>query len=103
MLPMSSILWITAAEKALSHQTDIVDTQSTDPCAPLSVPPTDTFLNQQLSLCHCRGSGAGTSMKFPFFLEKIKVNGCVDRHRKMHFLYVVCISLILKHMIKTDF
>lgn len=100
---MSSILWITAAEKALSHQTDIVDTQSTDPCAPLSVPPTDTFLNQQLSLCHCRGSGAGTSMKFPFFLEKINVNGCVDRHRKMHFLYVVCISLILKHMIKTDF
>ena len=42
---MLSILWITVAEKALSHQTDVVDTQSTDPCAPLSVPPTDTFLN----------------------------------------------------------
>lgn len=103
MLSMLSILWIMVAEEALSHQTDIVDTQNTDPRAPLSVPPTDTFLNQQLSLCHCRGSGAGSSMTFPFFLEKIKVNGCVDRHRKIHFLYVVCISLILKHVIKTDF
>ena len=42
---MLSILWIMAAEEALSHQTDIVDTQNTDPRAPLSVPPTDTFLN----------------------------------------------------------
>lgn len=86
---MLCILWITVAEKALSHQTDVVDTQSTDPCAPLSVPPTDTFLNQQLSLCHCRGSGAGTSMKFPFFLEKIKVNGCVDRLRDIFYMQSV--------------
>lgn len=86
---MLCILWITGAEKALSHQTDVVDTQSTDPCAPLSVPPTDTFLNQQLSLCHCRGSGAGTSMKFPFFLEKIKVNGCVDRLRDIFYMQSV--------------
>ena len=59
---MLSILWIMAAEKTLSHLQGIVDTQSADPCVPASVPPTDTFLIRQLSLCHCKGFGAGNPM-----------------------------------------
>lgn len=46
-------------------------TQSTDPFAPPSLPPTDTFLNWQLSLCHSRGFRAETSMQFLFFLKKL--------------------------------
>lgn len=46
-------------------------TQSTDPFAPPSLPPTDTLFNWQLSLCHSRGFRAETSMQFLFFLKKL--------------------------------
>lgn len=57
-----------------------------DPLAPPSLPPPDTVLHQQLSLCHSEGFRAEASMQFLFFLEEITVNSRVGMRRDIFYL-----------------